>query len=84
MELLKPETMRLLKVVHCNVIINDYQQDLRVLYIFVPNKSFGELLEKSTTRFIFLMTFNSEFLYIEIWHKNQNDKPLEISDTVNL
>ena len=27
-------------LVHCNIVINDYQQDLRVLYTFVPNKSF--------------------------------------------
>ena len=30
-------------LVHCNVINNDYQQDSRVLYTFVPNKSFGNL-----------------------------------------
>ena len=28
-------------LVHCNIINNDYQQDSRVLYTFVPNKSFG-------------------------------------------
>ena len=27
--------------VHSNIISNDYQQDSRVLYIYVPNKSFG-------------------------------------------
>ena len=30
-------------LVHCNVIDNDYQQGSRVLYTFVPNKSFGSL-----------------------------------------
>ena len=29
------------KLVHCNIVNNDYQQDSRVLYIFVTNKSFG-------------------------------------------
>ena len=33
-------------LVHCNIVNNDYQQDSRVLYIFVPNKPFGSLLEK--------------------------------------
>ena len=28
-------------LVHCNIINNDYQQDSRVLYTFVANKSFG-------------------------------------------
>ena len=30
---------------HCNIVNNDYQQDSRVLYTFVPNKSFGSLLK---------------------------------------
>ena len=32
-------------LVHCNIVNNDYQQDWRVLYTFVPNKPFGSLLE---------------------------------------
>ena len=32
-------------LVHCNIVNNDYQQDTRVLHIFVPNKSFGQLLK---------------------------------------
>ena len=26
------------ELVHCNILYNDYQQDSRVLYTFVPNK----------------------------------------------
>ena len=29
-------------LVHCNIVNNDYQQDLRVLYTFVTNISFGQ------------------------------------------
>ena len=36
-------------LVHCNIVNNDYQQNLRVLYTFVPNKPFGSLLEISPT-----------------------------------
>ena len=32
-------------LVHCNIVNNDYQQDSRVLYTFVSNKSFGQLLD---------------------------------------
>ena len=32
---------------HCNIVNIDYQQDSRVLYTFVPNKSFGQLLDIS-------------------------------------
>ena len=41
-------------LVHCNIINNNYQQDLRVLYTFVPNKTFGSLLEISPKNHIFL------------------------------
>ena len=53
-------------LIHCNIVNNDYQQDSRILYIFVPNKSFDQLLDISLKNFIFLKTFNSEFLYIEV------------------
>ena len=56
-----------LVLVHCNFINNDYQKNSRVLYTFVPNKSFGQLLDISPKNFIFLKSFNSEFLYNEIW-----------------
>ena len=52
-------------LVHCNIVNNDYQQDSRVLYTFVPNKSFGQLLDISPKNVIFLKTFDSEFSYIE-------------------
>ena len=52
-------------LVHCNIVNNDYQQDSRVLYTFVPNKPFGNLLEITPTNFIPLKTFNSEFETIE-------------------
>ena len=42
-----------LVMVHCNLVNNDYQQDSRILYIFVPNKTFGSLLEISPTDHIF-------------------------------
>ena len=45
------------------------------LYIFVPNKSFGQLLDISPKNFIFLKIFYSEFSYIEVWFTDQNSKP---------
>ena len=36
-------------LVHCNIFNNDYQQDSRVLYTFIPNKPCGSLLEISPT-----------------------------------
>ena len=71
-------------LVHCNIVNNDYQQDLRVLYTFVPNKPFDSLLEISVTNHIFLKTFNSEFQDIEVWFTDQYSQPLEIENIKNL
>ena len=67
-------------LVHCNIVNNDYQQDSRVLYTFVPNKPFRNLLEISLTNHIFLKTFNSEYPNIKVCFTNQNSQPLEIED----
>ena len=42
-----------LVLVHCDLVNNDYQQDLRMLYTFVPNKPFGSLVEISPRNHIF-------------------------------
>ena len=70
-------------LVHCDIVNNDYHQDSRVLYTFVPIKLFGSLLEISPTNHIFLKTFNSEYSEIKIWFTDQNSKPLEIEDRIN-
>ena len=71
-------------LVHYDIVNNDYQQDSRVLYTFFPNKSFGQLLDSSLKNFTFLKTFASVFLYIEVRFTDQNSKPLEIEDKVNI
>ena len=53
-------------LVHCNIVNNNYQQNSKVLYSFVRNKSFFELLDISPEKAIFLKTFDLEFLYIEV------------------
>ena len=69
-----------LVLVHCNLVNNDYQQDSRILFAFVPNKSFGSLLEISPTNHVFLKTFNSEFQEVKIWFIDQTSKPLKLED----
>ena len=71
-------------LIHCNIFNNDYQQDSRVLYTFVPNKRFGSLLEISPTNHIFLKRFNSEHDEIKVWFTDQNSQALEIEDIINL
>ena len=73
-----------LVLVHCHIVNNDYQQDSRILFAFVSNKSFGQLLYISPKNFIFLKTLNFEFLCVEVWFSDQNSKPLEIEDKINI
>ena len=55
-----------------------------MLYTFVPNKPFGSLLEISPRTHFFLKTFNSDFQEIKVWFTDQNGKPLELEDKINL
>ena len=73
-----------LVLIHCNLVNNNYQQNSRILYTFVPNKPFGSLLEISPQNHIFLKTFNSEFQEIKVSFTDQHSKPLEIEDKINL
>ena len=73
-----------LVLVHCSLVNNDYQQDSRILYTFVPNKSFGSLLEISPTNKVFSKTFNSEFQEVKVWFTDQTSKPLELEDKINI
>ena len=70
--------------IHCNIVHNNYQQDSRILYTFISNKSFGQLLNISPKLFMFLKTFNSEFWYIEVWFTDQFSKPLEIEEKIKI
>ena len=72
-----------LVLVHCNLLNNDYQQDSRILYAFVPSKTFGSLLEISPTNHVFLKTFNSEFQEIKMLFTDQTGAILELEDKIN-
>ena len=60
-------------LVHCNIVNNIYQQNSRVLYKFIPNKSFGQLLDISPKNVIFLKTWFRIFIYWSMvyWSKFQ-------------
>ena len=69
---------------HCNLVNNSYQQASRVLFTFVPNKQYGQLISISPNSFIFLKTMNTEFSETEKWFTNQNNNSLEIENNVNI
>ena len=71
-------------LVHCNLVKNDYQHSSKVLFSFVPNKRFGQLINISPNTLTLMNTVNTEFSSVEVWFTNQNSKALEIEDSVNL
>ena len=71
-------------LVHCNLVNNSYQQHSRVLFTFVPNNQYGQLISISPHSLMFLKTTNTEFSEIDIWFTDQNSKALEIEDNVKI
>ena len=71
-------------LVHCNLVKNDHQHALKVLFSFDPNKQFGQLLNISPHVFTMMNTINTEFSSVEVWFTDQSSKALEIEDNVNL
>ena len=64
--------LEIAEIVYWNTVDNDYQHDSRVLYSFVPNKSFGQLLD------------NSGFPHIKVWFAVQNSKLLQIEHKISI
>ena len=55
-------------LVHCNLVNNNYQQASKLLFTFVPNKQFDQLINIASHSLIITMlnTTNTEFLSIEV------------------
>ena len=68
-------------LVHCNLVNKNYQQASKVLFTLVQ---FGQLITITPHSLIMLKTTNTEFSFIKIWFTNQNNRPLEIEDNVNM
>ena len=69
---------------HSNLVNNSYQQASEVLFTFVPNKQFGQLITISPHLLTMLKTTNAEFQFIQLWFTDQSKRPLEIEDSVNI
>ena len=70
-------------LVHCNLVKDDYQHTLKVIFSFVPNKQFGRLINISLHSLTMMNTVNTEFSSVEVWFIDQASKALEIEDNVN-
>ena len=65
-------------LVHCNLVNNKYQQASNVLFTFVPDKQFGQLITIAPHSLTMLKTT------IEVWFTDQNNRSLEVEDNVNI
>ena len=66
-------------LVHCNLIKIDSQHASKILFIFVPNKQFGQLINILPYSLTMMNTINTEFSFgVEV------SQALEIKDNVNL
>ena len=70
-------------LVHCNLVNNNYLKTSKVLFTFVPNKQFEQLINIAPHSLTMLGTTNTEFSFTEVWFTDQNSEPLEIEDNVN-
>ena len=69
-------------LLHCNLVNNSYQKASKVLFTFIPNKQFGQLITISPHLLTMLKTTSTES--IELWFTDQNNRPLEIEDSINI
>ena len=69
---------------HSNLVNNSFQQASKVLFTFVPNKQFGQLITITPHSPTMLKIINTEFSFVEIRFTDQNNRPLEIAYNVNI
>ena len=71
-------------LVPCNLVKSNYLLASNVLFTFVPNKQFGQLITITPHSLTMLKTTIAEFSFIKIWFTDENNRPLEIEDNVNI
>ena len=71
-------------LVHCSLLNNSYQQPSQILFTFVTDKQFGQLITISPHSLTMLKTTNAEFQSIKAWFTDQNNRRIEIEDNFNI
>ena len=64
-------------LVHCNLVKSDYQHTSKVLFSFVPNEKFGQLINISPHSLKMMNKVNTEFSFVEVWF--MDDKYLKLN-----
>ena len=63
---------------HCNLVKNNYQHTSKVLFTFVSNKQFGQLINISPHPLTMMNTVNTDFSYVEIGSQTKPVKHLKL------
>ena len=66
-----------------NLVKNDYQYISKVLFSFITNKKFANLLNIFPYVLTMIDIINTEFS-VEVWFTDQSPKTLELEENVNL
>ena len=53
-------------LVHCNLVENDYQHTSKILFSFVPNIQFRQLINISPHSLTMMNTVNTEYSFVEV------------------
>ena len=69
---------------HCNLVNNSYQQASKVLFTFVPNKQFAQLITILPHLLTMLKTTTAEFQSIQLWYTDQKKLEDIVEDIVNI
>ena len=64
--------------------VNSYQKASKVLFTFVPNKQFGQLITISPQSLTMLRTTRAEIQSVELWFTDQDNRPLEIEYSLDI
>ena len=65
-------------LVHCNLVQNDYQHTSKVLFTFVPNEQFGQLINISPHSLTMMNTINTSFLLLKFGLYTKSVKHLRL------
>ena len=71
-------------LVFCNLVENAYLQDSKLLFSFVPNSRFENLLSITPQVLKYCDTVDSTFVYIEVSFTDQNGRALQIDDDIRV
>ena len=71
-------------LVHCDLVNSSYQQTSKVLFTLVPNRQLGQLITILPHLLTMIKTTNAECQSFQVWFTDQNNRPLEIEDSVNI